>query len=104
MANPKCNCCEVDNWPASLQNPYVCQKCVLWSNRDPNPNIYPIDDNAVWSIGCDCCNLKFGQSYWGLRYVSRVKFQCGHFFYLCKGCKGYGEKRCPKDRWALPLP
>ncbi|KAL5502067.1 hypothetical protein EMCRGX_G008780 [Ephydatia muelleri] len=69
MANPKCNCCDYNYWPASSQNTHVCRECVLWSTRNPNPNIYPIDDEAEWSIGCDCCNLVCRQSYYGIRGV-----------------------------------
>ena len=55
---------------------------------------------AEWSIPCDCCNLKWRQSFYGPQYVIRVKFLCGDYFYLCKDCRDYGDKRCPKDPWA----
>ena len=75
----------------------------MWSTRSPNPNRYPIDDKAEWSFWCDCCRMRFRQSYYGLRYVQLIRFACGDTFYICKDCSSYGNKRCPTDKDAKPL-
>eukprot|EP00731_Ephydatia_muelleri_P005882 Em0003g130a len=103
VVNPKCNCCKTTFRPASPKTPTVCVECAMWSTRSPNPNRYPIDDKAEWSFWCDCCRMRFRQSYYGLRYVQLIRFACGDTFYICKDCSSYGNKRCPTDKDAKPL-
>lgn len=45
-----------------------------------------INHEADWSFWCDCCKMRFQQSYYGHGYVKLITFDCGDNFYLCKDC------------------